>query len=248
MFKSDESNINMEFSSTGAEVNYQISIAHSESDNKISILNAIFSNVVYLSIYRLAGSVINEPAGSILNWVTIMVSVIFVVLFFYVLKKLSHFSFEIFENITLKNFMLAFGCAVLLFSINYAVNLLVIKNVFKSLYDILVARHQYFLTFHSFLIACLLAPIGEELLFRGYILKGLRNKHGTVVALLISTILFAISHVNIVSATNAFIMGIVFGLLYIKRGPVFSCMLAHVIYNCMAVYVMNYYPYHLRLF
>lgn len=248
MFKSDESNHNMEFASVGVEVNSQVGITYSESNNKITILNAIFSNVVYLSIYTLVGSVIDEPADSILNWVTIMVSVIFAVLFFYILKKLSHFSFEIFKNITPKNITLTFGCAVLSFFINYALNLLVLQNIFKSIYDILVARHRYFLTFHSFLIACLLTPIGEELLFRGYILKGLQNKHGTVVALLISTVLFAVSHVNIVSVIHAFIMGIVFGSLYIKRGSVFSCMLAHVIYNCMAMYIMNYYPYNLPFF
>lgn len=147
--------------------NSQGGILLSENNNQISILNAIFSNVVYLSIYTLAGSVIDEPANSILNWITIMISVIFAVLFFYVLKKLSHFSFEIFENITLKNIILAFGCTLLVFSINYVVNLLVLKNIFKSLYDALAVRHRYFLTPHSFLIVCFLAPIGEELLFRG---------------------------------------------------------------------------------
>lgn len=228
--------------------NPQSGITISKSNNQIGILNAIFSNVVYISIYTLLGSVMNEPEGDILNWVTIMVSVIFAVLFFYTLKKMSHFSFEIFENITLKNITLAFGCAVLVSSINYTVNLLVLKNVFKSLYDVLVTRHQYFVTFHSLLIVCLLAPIGEELLFREYILKGLRNKHGTVVALLISTVLFAVSHGNIVSVIHAFIMGIVLGLLYIKRGSVLSCMFANMIYNCISMYVMNYYPYHLPFF
>nr|WP_312577207.1 type II CAAX endopeptidase family protein [Sedimentibacter sp.] len=228
--------------------NPQSGIPIPENNNQISILNAIFSNAIYISIYALVGSVIDEPAGDILNWITIMFYVVFAMLFFYALKNLSHFSFEIFENIMLKNIVIAFFCSILVFSVNYAVNLLVLKNIFESLYDILVDSHRYFLTVHSFFIVCFLAPIGEELLFRGYILKGLWNKHGTVAALLISTVLFAVSHVNIVSATNAFIMGIVFGLLYIKRGSVFSCMLAHIIYNCMAVYIMNYYPYNFPFF
>lgn len=223
--------------------NSQSGIPIFENNNQISILNAILSCVMYFFICTLVISEVgNAPADSLIHWGYLAVYLIFVTLFFYVLKILSPFSFEIFKNITLKNIALAIFCEVLVYFVNYNMNITILQNMFKSSYDILIVGFQSLMPLPVLIYACILGPIIEELLFRGYILKGLRNKYGMTVALLVSSVIFAVFHLNIVQILNAFIMGIIFGLLYIKTGSVFSCMLAHILNNSIAMYVMNYYP------
>lgn len=213
------------------------------SKNKgVSVLNAIFSCFVYLSIYiSAAGSVGIEPADSIIHWGMFIVSILFAILFFNVLKKLSSISFGISKNISLQNIALAVVCAITVIIINYALNVLILQKLLKSSYEFMVASQQELKPLSVIIYICLLAPIGEELLFRGYILNGLRNKYKTNTALLITSVLFAIYHVYPASIINALTMGIIIGLFYIKKESVFACMIAHVLYNIIAMYVTNNY-------
>ena len=92
----------------------------------------------------------------------------------------------------------------------------------------------------SLIQVCILAPIIEEILMRGVVLGGLRNSYGTVTALLISAMLFACLHFNMVQTLSAFVCGIVLGLLYIKTSSIFCCMIAHGGYNLISYIMMVY--------
>ena len=65
-------------------------------------------------------------------------------------------------------------------------------------------------TFSMFLYASVLAPIWEELLFRGYILGSLRP-YGKRFAIWISAILFGLFHGNLLQTPYALLMGLVLG-------------------------------------
>lgn len=61
-----------------------------------------------------------------------------------------------------------------------------------------------------FLYACLVAPIAEELLFRGLILRGFLP-HGKKFAVIASAVLFGLYHGNLVQSPFAFFVGLIFG-------------------------------------
>lgn len=86
----------------------------------------------------------------------------------------------------------------------------------------------------SLLRVCLLAPVVEELLMRGLVLDGLRGSCGVPGALLLSSLLFAILHFNMVQTLSAFVCGLILGTLYLKTGSVFCCILAHCGYNLIS--------------
>lgn len=86
----------------------------------------------------------------------------------------------------------------------------------------------------SLLRICLLAPVVEEILMRGLVLGGLRETWGVLGALLLSSLLFAVLHFNMVQTLSAFVCGLVLGLLYLKTGSVFCCILAHGGYNLIS--------------
>lgn len=210
-------------------------------NHHISIGNAIFSAFMYLSLIMSAPVM---PAVSVARdngdaWKYTIVFLISVSLFFLVLKKITNFSFGIFENITIKGIALAIGCAILGYLINASMNLFVLEKVFKLSYDSLQFSPQLISSVPAMLYACLLGPITEELLMRGYVLGGLRNRYGTA-AIFISSALFAVLHLNIVQGINGFVMGVMLGVLYIRTGSIFNCMLAHIINNSVAMIVISY--------
>lgn len=86
-------------------------------------------------------------------------------------------------------------------------------------------------------VICLgvLAPICEELVFRGLMFKRLRAQTSFVLAALYSTIVFAVIHGNMVQMVYAFVMGMVFAYAYEKYGSVKAPILAHITANMVSL-------------
>ena len=70
-------------------------------------------------------------------------------------------------------------------------------------------------TFSMFLYSALLAPILEEIFFRGYILRELRP-YGKRFAILGSAFLFGIFHGNLLQTPYAFLIGLVLGYITVE--------------------------------
>ncbi len=90
----------------------------------------------------------------------------------------------------------------------------------------------------AFLKVCVIAPVVEEALMRGFLLDGLRDGYGTAAALLISAVVFALLHFNAVQTLSALVCGLALGLLYLHTGSVLCCVLAHFGYNAASYFVM----------
>lgn len=78
----------------------------------------------------------------------------------------------------------------------------------------------------------LLVPLAEELFFRGYVLARIDTGNGVrrVLAIAVSTLLFALLHGRLVAAGLA---GLVFALVMLRRGRVTDAILAHVAANAI---------------
>jgi len=77
----------------------------------------------------------------------------------------------------------------------------------------------------------IVAPVTEELLFRGIILRGLLSRHRPVVALALTAFLFGAVHANPWQFLSAFWLGIALGWLYLRTGRILLCILGHAISN-----------------
>jgi CAAX protease family protein len=84
----------------------------------------------------------------------------------------------------------------------------------------------------------LIAPIVEELLFRGVILEGLQIRYNTKTAVIVSSLLFGITHVIPWAIINAFLLGFFFAWLKLKTGSLRLCIAAHALYNSLP-FVIN---------
>ncbi len=86
-------------------------------------------------------------------------------------------------------------------------------------------------------LTCVVAPICEEFLFRGYIFTALRNWRGTLPAAIITGLLFGGVHAGSAPALDLVpLAGLGFGLclLYRYTGSLYPCFAAHALNNSVA--------------
>jgi sodium transport system permease protein len=88
-----------------------------------------------------------------------------------------------------------------------------------------------------FLVYAFMASFCEELAFRGFILTGLRRRFHPWTAILISSFLFALYHMNVFQALPAFVLGVVLGILTVRCGSILPSMLLHFLNNAAVMAV-----------
>jgi len=91
----------------------------------------------------------------------------------------------------------------------------------------------------SILSAAVVAPIYEEIIFRGILLKGMSKKINPTIALVVSALFFAIVHLNVQQGINAFLLGLVIGFIYLTTDSIYLCIFAHFINNLLALSVSS---------
>ena len=91
----------------------------------------------------------------------------------------------------------------------------------------------------SFLTVAIFAPIFEEWLCRGMVLRGLLTKMKPGWAIVISALFFAVIHANPWQALNAFLIGLMMGYVYYKTGSLILTMVIHFVNNGTSVFLSN---------
>ena len=86
----------------------------------------------------------------------------------------------------------------------------------------------------AILTTVIVAPVLEEVLFRGMILGSLRESGNTVRAVVLSSLIFGIIHIIPQQVVNAFVVGLILGLVYVRTGSLFAVILIHALNNAVA--------------
>jgi membrane protease YdiL (CAAX protease family) len=107
----------------------------------------------------------------------------------------------------------------------------------EKLLEQLGAGESTILLLLSAALTCVVAPICEEFLFRGYIFTALRNWRGVWPAAVISGLVFGGVHAGSAPAVDLLpLAGLGFGLclLYLYTGSLYPCIAAHSVNNSIA--------------
>jgi hypothetical protein len=113
----------------------------------------------------------------------------------------------------------------------------VLPNFAEETFDLIMKdRMGYF-------IVGLLAPLSEELVFRGAVLKALLQwKQNPWVGIVISAVLFALIHMNPVQMPHAFLVGLLLGWMYYRTDSIVPGVVYHWVNNTVAYVMYNLYP------
>ena len=93
----------------------------------------------------------------------------------------------------------------------------------------------------AFLIlsVAIVTPIAEELFFRGYLLDAINRKHGDWTAIILSSILFGLVHIDPFVVGSAFMGGVIYGWIRMRTGSLLPSIACHMMWNMLAL-VLTY--------
>jgi hypothetical protein len=129
------------------------------------------------------------------------------------------------------------GCVLMVLS--YGFNLL--YATFLSLFglrmqvDLVPVFSQLSSPWLLLLGGAVVAPIVEEIFFRGFVFAGLRGRYGWQNAALISAFLFAVIHFTPTAFIPIFILGCIFAYLYQRSNSIWPAILMHASTNGLAL-------------
>lgn len=87
----------------------------------------------------------------------------------------------------------------------------------------------------TLLAVVIVAPVAEELLFRGMLTEMLRRHTGFVAAALCSSAVFALMHLQPAVMVEAFLAGMILCYIYILTRSIYACILLHMFNNAIAM-------------
>ena len=88
----------------------------------------------------------------------------------------------------------------------------------------------------------LIPAFAEEFLFRGYILRAFEKSWGIIVAIIVSSLIFGMFHLQITNLLPLAALGAMLAVLTVYSGSIWPAVLAHFINNGAAVVTATYYP------
>jgi len=86
----------------------------------------------------------------------------------------------------------------------------------------------------------IIAPVIEELIFRGIIMHGLMRNYSGFTAVFVSALMFALFHLNPWQFAATFILGILLGILMLRTRNIYLCIIGHAINNGLVLFSIQY--------
>ena len=87
----------------------------------------------------------------------------------------------------------------------------------------------------NYAVICILGPLTEETLFRGFLLATLVQPLGALRATVLASAIFALSHVNVGVILPFFVSGLLLSWLYLKTRSIWPSFTAHAAQNVIAM-------------
>ena len=90
--------------------------------------------------------------------------------------------------------------------------------------------------------AVLFAPFLEEALLRGVLLGDIKRRHGALIAVVVSSLIFALLHFHIVRIIPTMFSGFVLAYVFLAAKSIWPAILLHFTSNAALIFVAKFYP------
>jgi uncharacterized protein len=142
------------------------------------------------------------------------------------------------QTIPLKNKSLKYFILTTFFSIGIIITLSKLSDLICRVFPAFKPNYAYAseYPFVVILVCVVLLPaVYEELIFRKFILQFLRNLFPDSAAILLTSLLFAVFHLNIAQGVTAFVFGVFLSVIAVRTGSILLCIYAHLLNNLFFV-------------
>ena len=168
-----------------------------------------------------------------IGFIANILTILFLIIFFRIRKKKLLLEAN-WNAVSVKDIPYAIGLGVAL--------VLFISFGFSLLPESLLESYNQFsdmltgdLTVVSLIYTVIAAPIVEEIIFRGLILSRLRKAMSVPIAIIISSLLFALAHGQLLWMAYAFIVGCAFAIVDVKTNTIATSVLVHMLFNLLGM-------------
>ncbi len=132
-----------------------------------------------------------------------------------------------------------FGLGIVLTELyNALISVLPMPDIFQDIFHQSFGKQTSYLS--ALFVAVVVAPLTEEILFRGIILKGLLAHYTQNRAIIWSAILFGLIHLNPWQFPVSFVLGLVFAYWVIQTGSLWPAILGHALNNLGSVTFLHF--------
>jgi uncharacterized protein len=119
-----------------------------------------------------------------------------------------------------------------------------LSNLVQSLLPMSEAQQDIFTDMEQMsaipvVFTCIVAPLLEEMLFRGVILRSFLHQYSRKEAILWSALIFGLAHMNAYQLVTAFVLGAVLGWLYERTRSLWPSILLHATFNTLVTLSAN---------
>lgn len=162
---------------------------------------------------------------------------IFITWLLLVIRKVRFKEYISFKNVDIKHLPLLACFALALQSVS-----MIFLRILNNIYPIESSYNEMFNSIQSggllmtIISIGLMAPIAEEIFFRGVVFKKLKNHMNLKVAILIQAFLFAAIHMNAAQFGPTFLLGCVAAYMYEKSHNIMIPIAYHILFNLYAVF------------
>jgi len=87
-------------------------------------------------------------------------------------------------------------------------------------------------------VVSIIAPLSEELFFRGFLLQAFRKKWGPFTGILLSSIIFAAAHLELYNFIPLMAIGWILGYIFHKTKSLMPVIFLHAIYNLLMILIL----------
>ena len=105
------------------------------------------------------------------------------------------------------------------------------QNGSNPLLEIVLNNNNYLSFILLFITTTLLAPLFEEIIFRGILLPTLSRDFGIILGIVISAFIFALAHLSLGEMPPLFVLGMGLGITRIASGSLLSSVIMHSLWN-----------------
>ncbi|KEI02815.1 CAAX protease [Clostridium botulinum D str. 16868] len=213
---------------------------------KITILETLGVYILVNILVFLSTLVINVDSKSAING-NLLGIISEVLLITYIIYRLNHNNFKLkeavidFKNkpqfkdsliIFILHAILALTAALGIAYIIYKINPELTKKMLND--KIIENNGAVYDNIYAFILGVILAPIMEELIFRGIMFNRLKMRWGAGPAIIISSIIFGMLHMDL-AIIGAVLFGIMMCILYMKTRNIITTMTVHFINNLIFI-------------
>ncbi|GHU63345.1 protease [Clostridia bacterium] len=222
--------------------------------NQKSTSSAVLSIFIPLILYLVVSTIVGAIAGIVLGFrlgidalselpkytifIVLLTNIVLFLIFYplYIRDKRNH-SYTKKDTISFKQIilllLLSIGACI---SLNSLISLSPLMELFPRSQEVLASIYGHNLWLEIISVG-IIAPIVEELLCRGLIFRRLRTILNFRFSLILSALIFAIIHGNMVQGLYAFTLGLILAYFYEKTSNLLYPIIIHIFANICSVLI-----------